>query len=271
MFGPASRSAEHSNHADQISLMETSNPHRKELTYDDFKKLARDETLSSYEKVGFPKSYREGKEDLIFQDIRRKLCNLDKEVQTIIDIGPGCSGPARMLIEWCRRQRHNLVLVDSEEMLSQLPSAPFVEKFVGRFPTDCDDLLNRYRNRVDVIICYSVLHYIFGETNLFDFLDKSLTLLTDGGEMLIGDIPNVSKRKRLFSSPAGIRFHQQFTGTDEVPHVQFNSIEEGKIDDSVLLALVLRARSAGYDAYLLPQAPELPMANRREDLLIVKP
>src|SRR5256885_8167314 len=31
---------------------------------------------------------------------------------------------------------------------------------------------------------------------------------------LIGDIPNVSQRKRFFSSPAGIKFHQEFTGRD---------------------------------------------------------
>ena len=44
-----------------------------------------------------------------------------------------------------------------------------------------------------------------------------------------------------------------------------------KIDDSILVSLLLRARGQGFDAYLLPQRPTLPMANRREDLLIVRP
>jgi hypothetical protein len=35
-----------------------------------------------------------------------------------------------------------------------------------------------------------------------------------------------------------------------------------------LIALVLRARSAGFDAYLVPQPDDLPMANRREDMII---
>jgi hypothetical protein len=243
----------------------------KELTFEDFKKLADDEKLSAHEKVGFPVSYREGKEDLIFEDITRKLPNLSRTGQTVLDIGPGCSGPAVMLIDCCRRQKHHLILVDSEEMLRQLPSEPFLEKFAGQYPSGCMELMGKYRGKVNVIICYSVLHYIFGETNLFDFLDQSLTLLADGGEMLVGDIPNVSKRKRFFSSPSGIRFHQDFTGKNEPPEVNFNSIEAGKIDDSVLLALVLRARNAGCDAYLLPQPHNLPMANRREDLLLKKP
>jgi 2-polyprenyl-3-methyl-5-hydroxy-6-metoxy-1,4-benzoquinol methylase len=242
-----------------------------DLTFEDFRKLARDDSLTSYEKVGFPNSYRDGKEELIFQDIARKLPNLSKQAQVILEIGPGCSGPAFLLIEQCRRQSHNLILVDSEEMLSHLPNEAFLEKSTGKYPDQCEELLRDNRGKIDAIICYSVLHYVFAEGNVFDFLDKSLALLSDGGQMLIGDIPNVSKRKRFFSSPNGIRFHQAFTATTEIPEVGFNSIEEGKMDDSVLLSLLLRARNAGYDAYLLPQPDDLPMANRREDILITKP
>jgi len=68
-----------------------------------------------------------------------------------------------------------------------------------------------------------------------------------------------------------IAFHKQFTKTDTVPEVKYNQIEPGKIDDSVLVGMLMRARNAGFEAYLLPQSPELPMANRREDLLIVRP
>jgi hypothetical protein len=243
----------------------------KELTFDDFKRRARDESLTAFEKIGFPNTYREGKEERIFQDITGKLSNLKKEHQTVLDIGPGCSGPAFMMVEWCRQHGDKLLLIDSQEMLGHLPDEPFLEKLVGRYPDECREMLIKYRGRVDAIVCYSVLHYIYGETNLFSFLDQSLALLADGGEMLIGDIPNVSKRKRFFSSQAGIRFHQAFTGTSEIPAAEFNAIEEDKIDDSVLLSLVLRARSAGYDAYLVPQPDDLPMANRREDLLIRKP
>jgi hypothetical protein len=89
--------------------------------------------------------------------------------------------------------------------------------------------------------------------------------------MLIGDIPNQSQRKRFFSSRNGVKFHQDFTGTNEIPKVSFTSVETGKIDDSVVIGLILRARAAGYDAYLLPQPSDLPMANRREDILIRKP
>ncbi|MFL6520966.1 MAG: class I SAM-dependent methyltransferase [Chthoniobacterales bacterium] len=252
--------------------MESSTPETPaQPTFEDFRKMARDESLSNFGRIGFPDSYRAGKEERIFEDIRAKLPSLDASRQTVVDIGPGCSGPAMMMIDLCRRQKHQLILVDSEEMLAHLPDEPFVTKVAGRYPDQSAAKLEPYLGKVDTIVCYSVLHYIFVETNLFSFLDHSLTLLADGGEMLIGDIPNQSKRKRFFSSPNGIKFHQEFTGTSETPPVNFTSVDTGKIDDSVLLGLVLRARAAGFDAYLLPQPPELPMANRREDLLIRKP
>lgn len=241
------------------------------VTFDDFKKLARDSSLSAIEKIGFPTSYRAGKEQQIFDDIRRKLSNLDQTSQTVVDIGAGCSAPALMMIDWCRAQRHSLVLVDSTEMLSHLPDEGFITKMAGRYPEETPALFERYSERIDAIVCYSVLHYIYAESNVFDFIDRSLSLLASGGQMLIGDIPNVSKRKRFFASATGIRFHQEFTGKNEIPQIEFNVAEPGKIDDSVLLALVERARAAGCDAYLLPQPPDLPMANRREDLLITKP
>src|SRR3954447_12510708 len=145
--------------------MESINPDPpSELTFDDFKKLAQNETLSSYGKIGFPDSYRSGKEELIFDDIRAKLPSLAASGKTVLEIGPGCSGPAAMMIDWCRERDHRLILVDSEEMLAHLPSAPFITKFSGRYPDQCKALFESYRGKVDAIVCYSVLHYIFVET-----------------------------------------------------------------------------------------------------------
>jgi len=243
----------------------------KDLTFDAFRKLAKDETLSQYEKVGFPDSYRKGKSEMIFRDVKHKLKNLSKNNQVVIDIGPGCSNLPLMLIDLCRKQNHTLLLIDSQEMLDHLPDEPFITKVPAYYPSECMWLFDKYASKADVILAYSVVHYVFAEGNLFDFLDRSLSLLAEGGEMLIGDIPNVSKRKRFFSSSGGIRFHQQFTGTDQVPEVKFNKLETGQIDDVVLLSLIARCRSAGFDAYWLLQSDDLPMSNRREDILVRKP
>jgi len=241
-----------------------------DLSFDDFRRMAGDDSLSQYERIGFPDSYRAGKEEAIFDDITSKLPALAGRGRVVLDVGPGCSGLPFMLAELCRRRGHTLLLVDSGEMLARLPDEPFVRKFPAYYPR-CEELFAEYGGKVDVLLCYSVLHYVFAESNLWDFLDASLQLLAEGGQMLLGDVPNVSKRRRFFSSAAGVEFHREFTQTETTPEVSFNRVERGQIDDAVVLSLVARARAEGCDAYVVPQREDLPMANRREDILIRKP
>jgi hypothetical protein len=243
----------------------------RDLTYEGFRELAKSPGLSRYERIGFPDPYRDGHEAAIFRDICRKLTNLARPAQTVFDIGPGCSDLPLFLAEACERGGHTLVLCDSAEMLAHLPDDSFVLKSPGCFPRESAGLIAEFAGRVDAILVYSVLHYVFVDLPLFDFLDAGLCLLAPGGQLLIGDVPNVSKRKRFFTSAAGIRCHQAFTGTDELPAVAFNALERSKIDDAVLMSILARSRAAGFDAYILPQSADLPMANRREDILITRP
>ena len=147
---------------------------------------------------------------------------------------------------------------------------PLVAKHAGRYP-DAVDLGDTLQGRVDAKLCYSVLHYVFVDMPLHRFIYASLALLAPGGQLLIGDVPNVSRRKRFFASDNGRRFHRAFTGGDEDPAVLFNRIEPDQIDDAVMLGIVHRARLQGFDAFIVPQDPRLPMANRREDLLVTRP
>ncbi len=240
------------------------------VTFDDFRKLAQDDSLSKYEKVGGPNSYLEGKKEIIFQNVTANLPLLKERERVVLDIGPGCADMAEMVIGCCREQGHTLLLVDSQEMLDYLPNDNFIQKFAARFP-HCEPLFEKYASKVDAILVYSVLHCVFIDGNVWDFLDRALELLAEGGQMLIGDIPNVSKRRRFFSSANGVRFHKDFMKTEDPPEVHFNRVERHLIDDSVIMGLVGRARSQGFDAYVVPQPSGLPMANRREDVLIRRP
>lgn len=240
------------------------------IGFEDFRRLAQDESLSKYERIGFPDNYRAGYEVAIFSDIKSKLTNLHGEGRLVLDIGPGCSDLPAMLIEHCRAHGHQLHLIDSTEMLALLPEDTFIAKTAALYP-NCPDTIEALRGKVDVILCYSVLHYILVDAAFFRFLDTSLSLLAPGGHMLIGDIPNISKRKRFFASETGVRYHQEFMKTNDCPQVEFNTIEHDQIDDAVVFSLLQRARAQGFDAYVLPQATNLPMANRREDILITRP
>jgi len=240
------------------------------IGFEDFKRLAGESNLSKYERIGFPDSYREGYEEEIFADICAKLPALSGTGKRVLDIGPGCSDLPKMLISLCEKQGHDLTLIDSQEMLNLLPDSKGTKKLAALYPV-CPEYIAENQGALDAIICYSVLHYVFIDTALFRFLDLLLSLLAPGGRFLIGDIPNTSKRKRFFSSDTGKRFHREFMRTSEDPAVQFNAIEHDSIDDAVVMCILERARAQGFDSYVLPQAPGLPMENRREDILIVRP
>jgi hypothetical protein len=122
----------------------------------------------------------------------------------------------------------------------------------------------------DVILAYSVLHYVVVDANPFAFVDAAMARLNPGGRLLVGDVPNFSKLRRFLSSSAGVAFHKAYMRTDGPPDVPAFAVATDRIDDGMMMGLVMRARIAGYDAYLLPQPPSLPLANRREDLLIVR-
>ena len=241
------------------------------LNFARFRAQARDPALSQHEKIGFPDGYRAGYGPAIFADIRARLPALDRTGSVVVDIGPGCSDLPKLLISLCVTQGHELTLVNSQEMLSLLPDAPILNKVAGEFPA-CRAALESTVGRVDALICYSVLQYVFTDGNLFDFLDTAMTLLAPGGRMLLGDIPNASRRRRFLASAAGLAHHRAYTGDPTaVPDVQFNTPVAGEIDDAVVLGILARVRSAGLDAWVVPQSPLLPMANRREDILIQKP
>ncbi len=240
-------------------------------SYDDFKAMATDSTLTENEKLGFPDALRAPFEDAIWDDIAVKLpALLGSREKTVLDIGPGCGPLARRIIRDCTARDHTLVMIDHVEMLDQLPQSARSHRVGGRFPNDIARI-KAIATGFDVILCYSLLQIVIVDANPFDFVDQTLSLLNPGGRALFGDIPNVSMLRRFLASSAGADYHSAYMRTDEPPVVSAFEHAHGRIDDGMMVGLLIRARQAGFDAYVLPQSPGAPMANRREDLLIVRP
>jgi SAM-dependent methyltransferase len=238
----------------------------KELTFDDFKKMAASKDLSASEKIGFPDSYRKGFSKIILNDINSKLAISTTKNKTIIDIGSGCDELTFELIDICKKNDHTLVLIDSEEMLESLPSSDKIIKLPGKFPFK-DESLDKYLNKADYILCYSVIFYVFANDNLYDFIHQAVNFLKPGGSLLIGDIPNIDKRDRFLNSEEGKKFQQQNTSVKGATN---HENRDQKMDDAIVFAILTRLRRFGCETYLLPQSSDLPMSNRREDILIIK-
>lgn len=240
------------------------------LNFEAFRELARDSSLSRHERVGFPDSYREGKEHLILNDIISKLSALPKPSQKVLDIGSGSSNLPILLAHYLNERDSSLYLCDSPEMLGHLPSLDSVHLWPGQFPSNLQ--LDNHLNSFNAIIVYSVIQYVHSESNLWHFIDIALSLLAPAGELLLADIPNQSMRQRFFSSAAGIECHRNYTGDSQsLPELRYNCPTPGKINDAIVLAILSTVRSQGFHAWCLPQSRDLPMSNRREDILIRRP
>lgn len=237
------------------------------LGFDRFGELARDPNLTVAEKMGCARGQREGFDQLIWESILERLPRMSAEPGRILDVGSGCGDVARNMIANAEARGHRLTMVDHREMLDQLPPSKAVTRVEGRFP----DAMPPEDDGYDMIVVYSVLHAVIVDANPFAFLDDLLARLNPGGRLLVGDIPNVSKLRRFLASEAGAAYHREYMRTDEAPVVPPFAMATDRVDDGMLIGLMMRARLAGFDAYVLPQPPELAFANRREDLLIARP
>jgi hypothetical protein len=129
------------------------------LTFDDFRQRATDDELSPNEKIGFLEHSRVGAEQAIFADIVSKLPPLMQSERTIVDIGCGCGPLADMMIAQCEKNDHQLVMVDSAEMLALLRPFAQVEKRPQRFPRD-RSFLTEFHQAVDAVLVYSVVQLL---------------------------------------------------------------------------------------------------------------
>jgi 2-polyprenyl-3-methyl-5-hydroxy-6-metoxy-1,4-benzoquinol methylase len=237
-----------------------------EFSFDDFKRRANNSELSKWEKIGFPDSYRNGIEKQIFEDIKLKL-NLE-DSKMILDIGCGCSELVEHMIQYSDTQEKSLFLVDSSEMLLNIDNSTLgnnIHLVPGCFPDD-NVKTKLSTESFDAILVYSVLQYIFIEQSIFSFIHECLKLLKPGGRLLLGDIPNFQSRERFLDSAKG----REFLSNTVQNTINLEHANEERIDDSIIMSIMLRFRKFGCETYLVPQPMNLPFANRREDILIIK-
>jgi cyclopropane fatty-acyl-phospholipid synthase-like methyltransferase len=242
-----------------------------DLTFNDFKERAKNQSLSKWEKIGFPDSYRKNTEKYIFEDIASKLHLKADSVHRILDIGCGCSNLVKYFIEFSKLNTKKLLLIDSKEMLEQIQNDlsdehPTISVLPGCFPNIEFKVDNG--PGFDAIVVYSVIQYPFLEQSIYSFIHKCVDLLSPGGRLLIGDIPNLSSRNRFIESKEGALFQDmQELASKEM---NFQHVNSERIDDAVVFSILSRYRNYGCETFLLPQNDRLPFANRREDILIVK-
>jgi 2-polyprenyl-3-methyl-5-hydroxy-6-metoxy-1,4-benzoquinol methylase len=203
-------------------------------------------------------------EKLILPDIIGKLALAAND--SLLDIGCGAGNLTIPLSFWVK----DVTGIDH-------PSC--IERFQRRFCTAAIKLVSgnfleiEIHSRFDKILCYSVLHYLSDEAEVFAFIDKALALLVPGGRVLFGDIPNTSKKRRFLASAHGQQFEREWRNEQQrceitTPTQLTSDSDLVQFDDQFLIRIMRRYRSQGFYAYILPEDPELPFGHTREDIVI---
>ena len=128
----------------------------------------------------------------------------------------------------------------------------------------------------DKILVYSVLSCLGSRDELFGFIDKACDLLAPGGRVLFGDLPNVDRKRRFTESAHGRAFLENWKRDfADRPGVDPDTVLEPDPDvmhfsDALVFDVLAHARKRGFESFVLPQPPELPFGNTREDILIVR-
>lgn len=184
---------------------------------------------------------------------------------TVLDIGCGVgllAGPLSFMVS-------SVPGIDHPEVVEVLRTrCPGVEALPGDFrEVDLGD------RRFTKIITYGVVQNLPDEVAVMSFLQKALQHLHPGGRLLVGDMPNVDKKRRFRSTRFGAEFEQMWASRDGSTSMIGESQllpESRRIEftDEVVATIFRQVRSWGYDAFVLPQPEHLPWGFTREDLLI---
>jgi 2-polyprenyl-3-methyl-5-hydroxy-6-metoxy-1,4-benzoquinol methylase len=206
----------------------------------------------------------------IIPDINNKL-ELDKNHE-LLDIGCGAGNLTILLMDEVKHITAN----DSEECLDLFKSRINENNNVSFRPGNFQDI--NISKHFDRILCYSVLHYLTNEKEVFDFITKALKLLVPGGKALFSDIPNSSKKERFLKGNYGKKIDQEYRSLLKKTHHSKETVnyaekdeELVQFDDDLLIRILKETRGNGYHSYVLDQSTNLCLGYTREDILIVKP
>jgi len=217
-------------------------------------------------------SYQKTAERRILGDLLPKL-QLQPH-HRLLDIGCG-SGllviPLAQLVE-------EVVGIDHPDVVAALAKTinlPNIKLIGGGFPSTTP------YGRFDRIVAYSVMQCNPDFDSAFAFVRAAAALLAPEGRLIIADIPSTDRRSRFRASARGQAFEAAWMATRDSSEVSreeseaFETISTagmlGHLDDAQIMHMASGLRADGYDVWILPQNPDLPFGNTREDLIVVKP
>lgn len=197
------------------------------------------------------------------------LSKLDIKVSDFL-LEIGC-GPGNLLVplsSFCAKATG----IDNQAALTRLKNRFLTDAGIACMPGNFLDM-KMSTIHFNKVLVYSVLQYLTDREEVFLFVERALTFLKPGGRMLLGDIPNISKKKRFLNSSLGRLTLKMWDEQSRVADAGILSVNPDRelvvFDDALVFDLMAFIRGKSFEAYLLPQPVDLPFGGSREDILIV--
>lgn len=213
--------------------------------------------------------FQRNEEKKILPEIIKNL-NLNKN-DKLIDIGCG-SGSITMHIS---KKVNTVTAVDFPKILDAL-KARSTKKKIKNINYISGNFLNlKIQKKFNKILVYSVIHYMRDLNQLKILIRKMLKITLPNGKILLGEVPNISKKKRFLNSKIGKKIDQSFKVDVErlnkkYPKSMNLNNKFISIDDKDLSSIIFYCNKLGADAYILPIENGLPFCNTRVNILIKK-
>lgn len=238
------------------------------ISFDNYTRLAGSSEATHTEVAG-RYGFQKDAERQIVPDIMSKLAIRSSD--SLLEIG---CGPGNLLLPLAHMVA-SCAGIDNAQALQRLASRGSAAAGIELLSGDFFGLALGAR-RFSKVLIYSVLQYVESAELARRFLLKALALLAPGGRLVIGDLPNVDKKARFAASSRGramaLEWQQQIA--TNAAHQLSEMPSDPRlllVDDALLANMMLCARAAGYEAYVLPQPDGLPFFCTREDMLFIAP
>ena len=157
--------------------------------------------------------------------------------------------------------------IDHKDLLRTLKSRLPKEKNITLIPGNFLDV--KVSGSFSRILIYSVIHYLKDEAELEKFIRKAVAVLRPGGKILIGDIPNMDRKRRFLRTTEGKKFDAHWRTL--VKNNMGNNIgligAHFEIGDDVIARLLRLFKKLRLHAQVLRQPKTHAFSHTREDIL----
>lgn len=230
-----------------------------------YEKLAKNKKILQTQKAGRYKIHK-GLEIKIFEDIIKKL-DLKKN-DDFLDIGCGCGPLTDLIVNYCQKKKIHITLCDIPLIINLLKKKYVNKKNVSFISKEFQKakILKNYNK----ILCYSVIQCV---DKPYLFTKKIISLLSQEGKILIGDIPNINQKFRFLQSSFGKKYESMNSPKYKYDFKNFFEFKKEtkqniKINDDYIINVIKYCRQINKSSKIIKQKKILPFSFTREDILI---